>query len=337
MFKQEHVNVTDLLPVKMYLNEHLSPKSVANVFASQGIPMDLLGQEDTYLPAKRICGLYEQAARLMGDPNFGVSCGASWGHELLGTLGEYATAAPNLRLCLLRLISAIHMYEGGTSGSLTQRGDLAKFSYFINWGHSLGRHHVSASNLGLMLSVVRYYMGKDWLPVRIETDTLKNQSSTFIEDYYEVPVKYEQNGISLVFPIEDLETPNPNRGLIFSDYTLRDLGTLLANKPPSTTTDAVVQVIRLRLLGGLVDLDGAARQLDLSPRVLQRRLAVEGETYRNLLIRERHTRAIEFLTANNHTISEISKKLGYEYESDFSRAFAKVEGIAPRVIRQSRQ
>ena len=335
--KQNQVNVADLLPVKMLLDEHVSPKSVTNVFAAQEIPVEIIGVTGAHIPFHKFSGLYEQAARLLGDVNFGVSSGAVWGYELLGPYGEYATAAPDLRQCLLRLISAIHMYESGTFATLTRHGELTRFSYCINKGHPVGQYHVSAGSLGVMLDVIRYYMGKDWLPVRIETDTPESQSLRFLEEYYGVPVKGEQTGIGLIFPTKDLDTPNPNPGTKFSGYTLRDLGLLMVEEPPRTLIDAVVQVVRLRLLAGFVDLDGAARQLGLGTKVLQRRLAIEGESYRSILKRERHIHAIDLLTEKNHSISEIAKKLGYEYPGDFSRAFAKVEGIAPRAFRQPRQ
>ena len=76
--KQNQVNVADLLPVKMLLDEHVSPKSVTNVFAAQEIPVEVIGVTGAHIPFHKFSGLYEQAARLLGDVNFGVSCGAVW-------------------------------------------------------------------------------------------------------------------------------------------------------------------------------------------------------------------------------------------------------------------
>ena len=299
--------------------------------------MEIIGKTNIYIPFNRFCGLYEQAARLLGDSNFGVSCGAIWSNELLGSFGEYVTAAPDLRQGLLRFISAVHMHESGTFASLNWKGELAKLTYCAGAGNPVGQSHVSAAGIGVILDSIRCYMGNDWLPIRIETDALKSQASTYIEEYYGVPVKPEQAGISLIFPIKELDTPNPNQGLKFSGYTLRDLGVLMVETPPDTIIDAVVQVVRLRLLGGLIDLEGTARQLGLGTRTLQRRLAISGESYRTILKRERHIRAIDLLTEKNHSITEIAKQLGYEYQGDFSRAFTKIEGASPRAIRQSGQ
>ena len=106
----KYANAADLLPIQNYLDEYMSPKKVANIFASQGIPLEIIGQSNLYLPFSLLCGVYEQAARALGDANLGVYCGAKWGVELLGPFGEYATAAPDLKQCLYRLIAAVHMY-----------------------------------------------------------------------------------------------------------------------------------------------------------------------------------------------------------------------------------
>ena len=42
MSKQYYVNIADLLPVKMLLDKHVSPKSVVNVFAAMEIPIETI-------------------------------------------------------------------------------------------------------------------------------------------------------------------------------------------------------------------------------------------------------------------------------------------------------
>ena len=106
----KYANAADLLPIQMVLDEYMSPKKVANGFVSQGIPTEIIGQTNMYLPFSLLCGVYEHAARALGDKNLGVYCGVKWGSELLGLFGEYATAAPDLKQCLYRLIAAVHMY-----------------------------------------------------------------------------------------------------------------------------------------------------------------------------------------------------------------------------------
>ena len=333
----KYSNAADLLPVKMMLDAHMSHKRVANIFASRDIPLKIIGQSNFHLPFKSLCGLYEQAARSLGDPGFGVSCGAQWDYALPGPIGEYATAAPNLKQCLNRLISTLYMFESGTSGSLTRYGELVKFSYFISREHPLGRNHLTNATVGVMLDVMRHYRGKEWLPIRIETDSRKAKDSTFLEEFVEVPVESGKAAISLIFPAIELDAPNPHQDTAFADYTLGDLGMLLNEIPPCTFGAAVSQVVRMRLLDGLIDLEGTARQLKLGVRSLQRRLSIEGESYRNILARERCSRATDLLSGKDNSITEIARMLGYEYAGDFTRAFTKAKGFPPSAIHRSRQ
>ena len=335
MHEIKYANAADLLPVQNYLNEYMSPKKVANIFILQGIPLEIIGQSNLYLPFSHLCGVYEHAARALGDENLGVYCGAKWGGELLGPLGEYATAAPDLKQCLYRLIAAVHMYESVSYGSLTREGERVKFSYFLSWEHPVGRKHVTNASVGIMLDIMRHYTGKDWLPIRIETDNPKAAYSAFLEEFLEVPVESGKYSISFIFSAKDLNAPNPYQGSAFADYSLHDLGALMDEAPPHTMADAVTQVVRMRLLAGLVDIEGAARQLKLGVRSMQRRLSLAGETYRHILARERVNRAVALLSEKDHTITKIAMMLGYEYVGDFTRAFTKEKGYPPGTFRQS--
>ena len=331
----KYANAADLLPVQNYLDEYMSPKKVANIFASQGIPLEIIGQSNLYLLFSILCGLYEQAARSLGDANFGVYCGEKWGVELLGPIGEYATTAPDLKQCLHRLIAALHMYENGTYGSLTRHGELVKFSYFVSGGLPVGRKHFTNATVGIMLEVIRYYTGKDWLPIRIEVDIPKARDSTFLKEFYKVPVESGKSSTSFIFSAKDLNAPNPCQGSAFADYCLRDLGVLMDESPPCTMVDAVAQIVRMRLLASLIDIEGAAHQLKLGVRSMQRRLSIEGESYRNILARERTNRAIALLSEKDHSITKIAMMLGYEYVGDFTRAFTREKGYPPSAFRQS--
>ena len=331
----KYASAAELLPVKNYLDEYMSPKKVANIFISQSIPLEIIGQSNLYLPFSHLCGVYEHAARALGDENLGVYCGAKWGGELLGPLGEYVIAAPDLKQCLLRLIAAIHMYESGTYASLTREGELVKFSYYDSLEHPIGRKHLTNATVGVILDILRCYTGKNWLPIRIETEHPKVSYSTFLEAFYKVPIEPGKSSISFIFSAQDLNAPNLCQGSAFADYSLSDLGVLMDESPPGTMADAVAQVVRMRLLAGLVDIEGAARQLKLGVRSMQRRLSLAGETYRHILARERVNRAVALLSEKDHTITKIAMMLGYEYVGDFTRAFTKEKGYSPSVFQPS--
>ena len=109
---------------------------------------------------------------------------------------------------------------------------------------------------------------------------------------------------------------------------------MTAHHPPHNMTDAVSRVVHLRLMSGLTDIDGVAAHLKLGVRALQRRLSVEGESYREILAREKYCRAFGLLTDSSLSISEVSRNLGYATVGDFTRFFTRRHGHSSNVIRR---
>ncbi|MAZ86339.1 MAG: hypothetical protein CL693_01740 [Cellvibrionaceae bacterium] len=85
--------------------------------------------------------------------------------------------------------------------------------------------------------------------------------------------------------------------------------------------------------GGEPRQNEVARRLHLSTRQLQRKLAQEDTSFVKLLGNIRHKLACSYLTGGEDSISEISAKLGFVDQSNFSSAFKRWEGCSPRQYR----
>ena len=70
-------------------------------------------------------------------------------------------------------------------------------------------------------------------------------------------------------------------------------------------------------------------QFKLPVRTLQRRLKMEGTTYKKLLEEIRKELAKQFLYKKTATIEEIAQFLGYAEASAFRRAFKRWTGVVP--------
>ena len=80
-----------------------------------------------------------------------------------------------------------------------------------------------------------------------------------------------------------------------------------------------------------------AGRLALSERTLRRRLAEAGTTYRNLLDRARHRRAVALLRAGEKSVTEVTLLIGFGDVTSFTRAFRRWTGEAPRNLRPKRR
>ncbi|GAB3036780.1 transcriptional regulator [Mycobacterium bourgelatii] len=94
--------------------------------------------------------------------------------------------------------------------------------------------------------------------------------------------------------------------------------------------------VRSRLLHNsseLPSMQTVADELHVDPRTLRRRLVSEGTSFRALLEEVRRKLAIELL-AQDASVEEIAKRLGYAETANFTRAFTRWEGMAPSHFRK---
>ncbi len=90
--------------------------------------------------------------------------------------------------------------------------------------------------------------------------------------------------------------------------------------------------VRQRLTAVLPDdssLTRIARDLRLSARTLRRKLQASGESFQGILEQARHEHAVSYLVDTDHSIKEISWRLGYRDPSNFRRAFQRWTGLSP--------
>lgn len=81
-------------------------------------------------------------------------------------------------------------------------------------------------------------------------------------------------------------------------------------------------------------LDELAGVLNTSARTLDRHLARQGISFRELSLTIRNERACELLAEPNLAISNIAYRLGYSDVANFSRSFKKLNGVTPSQYRE---
>lgn len=96
----------------------------------------------------------------------------------------------------------------------------------------------------------------------------------------------------------------------------------------------VVDAIHRALEEGRSEIEDVARRLATSPRTLQRALAAEGRTYRQVLDEVRWSVAAPLVTSTEIPLERIAERLGYADGKAFRRAFRRWAGVAPVVLRR---
>lgn len=138
----------------------------------------------------------------------------------------------------------------------------------------------------------------------------------------------------IVFSQADAERPfltaNESMWSIFEP----ELRTRMQDLAPEASFRARVRAcLTESLAGGHCTMSEVARQLAVSDRTLQRRLADEGTSFQNEITRLREELAAHYLTRSAYTNAEIAFLLGYDDPNSFIRAFNGWTGSTPDRMR----
>jgi AraC-like DNA-binding protein len=166
-------------------------------------------------------------------------------------------------------------------------------------------------------------------PQRVEL-TRKVSHQEIYEAYYGCCVRFKAHRNNIVFRTDDLELPfttyNPELLTTINSQLEREIA---SRKTQQTTSFRAKRVLK-RLVGSQhTDIDEVAKELGMSRRTLQRRIAEEGSSFRQLLSEARRELARLYLQHPSLGLSQAASLLGYENPNSFLRAFRVWEGATP--------
>jgi AraC-like DNA-binding protein len=308
--------------------------AVERVFRSEGLPLGLAQDQNSKLPLHSLMGLIERAAREVGDDQFGVSLGEAMRPEDFGPVVRYMLAAPDLRTLLWRSMRAVGYQQSGTEFSLEICQGMVRWGYRVIDPISLGRRHHADHVIVPMLTGLRRYLGQAWTPIRIEVEYDRPRGWRELERQFGAQVVFGSRTNAVVFKSDLLDRPALRPIPLKEIIAFRDLRRIVSEQPPRTNVDAVRELIRLRLLDSVVDINGAAKLLGVATRALQRQLAEENLTYRELVEQTRMDRALDLIRDSSQPITSIALSLGYSDIASFTHAFRRWTGSPPSHYRR---
>lgn len=140
-------------------------------------------------------------------------------------------------------------------------------------------------------------------------------------------VRHEIRSVPLKRHLEQLADFNSRLRDYFDDECRRLVSA-------SASGQSIVDQVRKRLIhamdGGDTSIEAIAKQLGLSGRSLQRRLAEEGTRYNDVLGSVREEFAKRYLARGTVSASEVAYLLGFTEPPAFFKAFKRWTGMTPR-------
>jgi len=185
--------------------------------------------------------------------------------------------------------------------------------------------HFQWYGLMAMIGVIRLFTDKHWQPGQIGLATDETPGKT-IRSYFP-KTRFHQGQAHCFISLDNRLLGKQPR---LNEDALLLSPRYLSIKPPAGFIDALKLALCSYLRDEAPSLELAADIAGFSPRTLQRRLADEELTYRELLLVTRHEAALDLLKNTENPITEIATLLGYSDSSHFARAFRRIAGVSPR-------
>lgn len=308
---------------------------IDRIFGNAGIAPDMAGSPTLKLKLSSFCNLFEEASRLTQNDNFGLWHGNRFQPRDLGLWGYAAVSSPTLCSALENLVSLFPYHQESSFLRLTRGCDgLMRFEYGIEAPDIVERRQDAELSLGMFLNVFRECMGTGWSPEEVHFEHPQPQEWRQHEAAFAAPVYFSQPANALLFRSDLLDRPMPGRDLTLMTMMqtcLEQLGHTVASRGP--LVDRVRNAIRTMLPGGYPTLDQVSDVLRLTSAAIQRELAADGVSYKDLVEMTRRDLAVMYLKQRGLPLSEIAFLLGYSELSAFSRAVRRWTGAAPRDVR----
>jgi AraC-like DNA-binding protein len=183
--------------------------------------------------------------------------------------------------------------------------------------------------VGTYLRMCRSALGREYSPLSIE---LCRPEPAVLDDFHRLlraPVRFAAEMNRLIFDAASIERPletgNPELARQNDAIAIR----YLARIEHENVEARVREALRQRLEKREPSQEQIAEQLNMSPRTLQRKLGDAGTSFKEILDDTRHSLALAYLSETQHSISEVTYRLGFSSGSSFTRAFRRWTGRSP--------
>lgn len=303
-----------------------------------GIDLARLGNPEAEVPHNAKLRLWDEAARLSGDPDFGLHLG-EWvcqcPEEHFDVLAFAVRSCATLGDHYRRMERYVRLIHEGTFLTLEIEPDVVRLVHGLIDDTSAPRQPVECM-LTMAVLQGRRAIGDDFSPREVRFAHAAPAGMSEQERLFRAPVRYGCPRNELLLDPADLEQPQRQAETRLQAVLERQLEELLSKLPADRSFPSRVKGhIAEQLLDGEPTVQAIAAKLHMSPRTLQRRLNDEGTAFAKLLADLRRDMALRYLQDPGRTINEVAFLLGFLEIPAFYRAFKRWTGKTPAEYQRS--
>ena len=282
----------------------------------------------------RYLALIERAATTVGDASYGLRLGAAQEARDSGLLGFLMLNSATLLDAITNAQRYFRVVGEGEDIEVERMGPHVTLRFRETDRALRGLRHNSEYIAAIIVRACRDMTRKRISPVRAEFMHGRPNAKVAYPDYLGCPVKFHAEWDALVYDAETMRLP-----VIGADSKLFKVLERACQKiigPTPKKQDILHEVRELvidRLAKGTVQIDDVARELNMSSKTLERRLADRKTTFSALLDDIRSGLAKHYLTDTDLRLEQIAYLTGYSEPAALVRAFRRWTGTTPMQFR----
>lgn len=285
---------------------------------------------------RKINELWEEMARRINDPCFGLTAATCWHPSHFGTMGYAMLVSKSLRITLERLIRFHRVISDADFGELHEDNATNSLVFTLKYQdespYSCGREDAA---LAWIMSLLRVNFHKDLVPVSVHLTHSQPDCSGKYYEFFQSPVYFDSPvcRLSLSLDVVDRILSSSNEELAkFGDQAMT---AYVASLDKGTEITHIKKIIIENMPSGNVTVEQVAGELGINTRKLQRLLQDKGTTFLALLNDTRMDIAKGYIRDKNMDLTEVAFLLGFAELSTFSRSFKRWTGKSPLQYRKA--
>jgi AraC-like DNA-binding protein len=308
---------------------------VAKLAPRRGLPICDVTDPGQWVPTHAVCALSEDVRVLLKPDEVAAWLSKICDPSALGPIFQQLCRASTIGMFLKQYRRFYYQFRNYANLTLERRGQEIVIARRVDEARTPHNELLELYALLEFVHIFRHLSGVCWTPKKIQLQQGSSELLRRLPEFANTEARVNGSCTAIALPIHLLVLPIAQRDTLPA-ASLVDTEQSTSSVPLKLS-ECTYAVVCSRFVDGYPEIESVAGSMGMNARSLQRHLAKDGLTYRQLVEHYRHEAARRLIDAGDRTLIDIACQLGYNEAASFTRAFRRWSGMTPSEYRSGRE